>query len=67
MISLTIAAHAKVNLGLRIVGRKSDGYHLLHTLFAEIDYPFSGRPSFLTISPLTAAPLPPRSAPLTIS
>lgn len=38
MTSLTIAAHAKVNLGLRIVGRKSDGYHLLHTLFAEIDY-----------------------------
>ena len=35
---ITVAAHAKVNLGLRIVGRKSDGYHLLHTLFAEIDY-----------------------------
>ena len=36
--SLTLDAHAKINLGLRITGRRSDGYHLLHTLFAEIEY-----------------------------
>ena len=46
-MSLTLAANAKINLGLRIVGRRPDpsgqtsrtgGYHLLHTLFQEIDF-----------------------------
>ena len=36
-MSLTLTANAKINLGLRIVGRRNDGYHLLHTLFQEID------------------------------
>ncbi|MCK4579654.1 MAG: 4-(cytidine 5'-diphospho)-2-C-methyl-D-erythritol kinase, partial [Candidatus Marinimicrobia bacterium] len=36
-MSLTISANAKINLGLQIVGRRDDGYHLLHTLFQEID------------------------------
>lgn len=41
---LTLSANAKINLGLRIVGRREDpsgrtgGYHLLHTLFQEIDF-----------------------------
>ncbi len=37
-MSLQLRANAKINLGLRIVGRRSDGYHLLHTLFQEIDF-----------------------------
>ncbi len=35
---LTITANAKINLGLRIVGRRENGLHLLHTLFQEIDF-----------------------------
>ena len=30
-------SHAKVNLSLRIVGRRSDGYHLLQSLFLKLD------------------------------
>ena len=37
-MSLTLTANAKLNLGLRIVGRRYDGYHLLHTLFQEVDF-----------------------------
>ena len=31
-------APAKLNLMLRVVGRRDDGYHLLQTLFRFIDY-----------------------------
>src|SRR5437899_436644 len=36
--ALTVAAPAKINLFLHIVGRRSDGYHLLESLFVLIDW-----------------------------
>lgn len=34
---ITIAAYAKVNLTLEVIGRRSDGYHEVFTVFQEID------------------------------
>lgn len=35
--AMTITAHAKINLSLRILGRRPDGYHELDTIMAPID------------------------------
>ncbi len=35
--SLVIQAFAKLNLGLRVLGRRPDGYHEIETLFQSID------------------------------
>ncbi|MFI5183128.1 MAG: 4-(cytidine 5'-diphospho)-2-C-methyl-D-erythritol kinase [Vicinamibacteria bacterium] len=37
MKSLTVASYAKINLGLEVLGLRSDGYHELRTLFQAID------------------------------
>ena len=34
--TVELAAHAKVNLLLRVLARESDGYHSLETLFCRI-------------------------------
>lgn len=35
---LTVKAHAKINLALRITGKRPDGYHNLSTIFQAIDF-----------------------------
>jgi 4-diphosphocytidyl-2C-methyl-D-erythritol kinase len=37
MDSLTIKSHAKVNVGLQIRNRRSDGFHNIHTIFQELE------------------------------
>jgi 4-diphosphocytidyl-2-C-methyl-D-erythritol kinase len=37
-MTLSLLSNAKINIGLRIVSQREDGYHLLHTLFQEIDF-----------------------------
>ncbi|OGF53189.1 MAG: 4-(cytidine 5'-diphospho)-2-C-methyl-D-erythritol kinase [Candidatus Fraserbacteria bacterium RBG_16_55_9] len=37
MRSLRIRAYAKINLGLRVTGRRPDGYHEIDTIFQSID------------------------------
>lgn len=34
---LTLSSHCKVNLGLKITGRREDGYHTIETVFQELD------------------------------
>ncbi len=37
MPGITIASHGKVNLWLRVVGHRPDGYHEIETVLHEID------------------------------
>jgi hypothetical protein len=36
-IIMTLRAYAKINIGLNVLGKRSDGYHDLETVFHEID------------------------------
>lgn len=38
MKSISVKAFAKINVGLRITGRRPDGYHTLETVFAPVDW-----------------------------
>ncbi|MCF7804160.1 MAG: 4-(cytidine 5'-diphospho)-2-C-methyl-D-erythritol kinase [Candidatus Marinimicrobia bacterium] len=38
MDALRLRSNAKINLGLRITGRRDDGYHLIETIFQEVDF-----------------------------
>jgi len=55
--SITLKSNAKVNLALRITGRRENGYHTISTLFQEIDlhdkitFEKSRKFSFLTSAP----------------
>jgi 4-diphosphocytidyl-2-C-methyl-D-erythritol kinase len=46
-MSLHIHANAKVNIGLHILGRRADGYHLMETLY----YPVAGLADALVLTP----------------
>ena len=37
MASLVIKSHAKVNVGLQIRNKRSDGFHNIHTIFQELE------------------------------
>ena len=38
MDSITFKSHAKVNIGLRVLDQRKDGYHNIHTIFQEIAF-----------------------------
>ena len=35
---INLKSFAKVNIGLRILEKRPDGYHNIHTLFQELDF-----------------------------
>ena len=38
MDSITLKSHAKVNIGLRVLYQREDGYHNIHTIFQELTF-----------------------------
>ena len=38
MNSITLKSHAKVNIGLRVLDQREDGYHNIHTIFQELSF-----------------------------
>ncbi len=37
-MTTTLRSNSKINIGLRILGKRKDGYHLIETVFQEIDF-----------------------------
>ncbi|NIA18541.1 MAG: 4-(cytidine 5'-diphospho)-2-C-methyl-D-erythritol kinase, partial [Simkaniaceae bacterium] len=37
-MNLRLYSSSKVNVGLQILGRRSDGYHDIHTIFQELEF-----------------------------
>ena len=35
---LVLPAYAKINLGLRVLGKRSDGFHAIQTIFQEVEF-----------------------------
>ena len=38
MERITLQSFSKVNIGLKIVKKRRDGYHDIHTVFQELDF-----------------------------
>ena len=38
MDSITLKSYAKVNIGLRVLDQREDGYHNIHTIFQELAF-----------------------------
>ena len=38
MAPVTIKSYCKINIGLKIVKQREDGYHTIHTIFQELDF-----------------------------
>ena len=38
MATVVLKSNCKVNIGLKIIDRRSDGYHTIHTLFQELSF-----------------------------
>ena len=38
MDRVLLKSFSKVNIGLKIINKRADGYHNIHTVFQEIDF-----------------------------
>ncbi|HBN45549.1 MAG TPA: 4-(cytidine 5'-diphospho)-2-C-methyl-D-erythritol kinase [Candidatus Marinimicrobia bacterium] len=38
MNTISFKSHAKVNIGLQVLGERNDGYHDIHTMFQELEF-----------------------------